>query len=121
METITDHGWTWANVYADLTTQGALDKDDLVIDPTMFCDAHYGGGFYRGDIFTMTWVKDTFLLLSMTRFSQTLIDAFAAVVEYQPFVCYTSSAYTTVEWDKADPDGRWERLQGEACLRRITK
>lgn len=113
--------WHWYSVMEDLKTQGGLDG--VVIDP-LSVNAHGCGGVTKdGTKFFITWVPDMFLLVSMTLEEQSLIDAFAKVVEYRPFCSYISkeSGLLTFEWDKKDPNGRFAELQktGEANLRRV--
>lgn len=113
-ETITErHGiraWRWYDVMYDLREQGGLE--DVVIDPMSFTHVGSGGGYLNGNCFYFTWKRDEFLLVSMQEFSQELIDAFSAVVGYQPFCRYKHKAHElwmwTVEWDKIDPSGCWE-------------
>lgn len=124
-ETIAAHHgasqWNWASVVDDLKRQGGLK--DIFIDP-LSMDAHSCGGTFKKKRFCITWIKDTFLLLSMEEFSQELVDAFATVVEYQPFCQYTEpNGLVTVEWDKNDPESRFRDLEqkGYPDLQRLTQ
>lgn len=114
-ETIQDVGggtkWHWYNVMNDLKEQGGLDG--VTINP-LSVDAHGCGGEHEGNAFYITWVHDQFLLVTMQQFSQPLVDAFARVVEYQPFARYDRNGMVTVEWDKNDPQGRFAALQAES-------
>ena len=117
-ETTCEGEWRWFDIEDDLVQQGGLNKDEISINPLTIRE-HFCAGEYRGDIFTLTWVKDMFMLLSMTKFSAKLVTAFSAVVEYRPFACYENDDYTTVEWDKIDPEKRWGALSGERNLHRL--
>jgi len=112
--------WPWYNIKKDLVRQGGLQKEELIIDP--FSVTPYGcGGEYKGNPFYFTWVKDRFLLVSAkedNRAYEELIEAFAKVVDYQPFAKYIepSSGLVTTEWDKIDPEGRYKKLQKEGKI-----
>lgn len=86
--------WHWYNVMSDLKEQGGLS--DVVIDP-LSVDAHGCGGQHGDNRFYITWVHNQFLLVTMQRFSQQLVDAFARVVEYQPFCRYDRYGMVTIE------------------------
>ena len=122
-ETIDDCGsgakWHWYNVQADVQQQGHLS--DVHIDPFTVGD-HGCGGAHGGNLFYLTWVHDTFLLVSMQRPDQQLVDAFSVVVGYKPFWRYTRDGMVTMEWDKQNPDQRYRELQnthGVVGLERI--
>lgn len=117
VETLTTHlpgdqpKWTWSNVMADLENQGHVGG--VTIDP-LSVTPNGCGGEYLGNKFYITWIKDTFLLLSMQKPSDILVKGFAKVVEYEPFCMYTEKGgLKTVEWDKIDPEGRFGALQAE--------
>lgn len=108
-----DHGgvakWLWYDIMSDLRQQGKLDG--VTINP-LTVTAHGCGGEYQGNHFVLTWVHNHFLLITMSYYSQPLVDAFAKVVEYQPFCRYEEEGgLITVEWDKDDPTGRLEKLK----------
>ena len=108
--------WPWYDVCDDLVRQGGLNQEDIVIDP-LSVRPHGCGGTYLGNWFFFTWVRGRFCLLTMMEFSQSLVDAFSAVLEYEPFACYHDKQdMVTVEWDKQDPASRWADLQGEQAL-----
>ena len=109
--------WHWYNVQRDLVEQGGLNDKELMINPFSVTE-HGCGGEYKGNPFYITWVKDKFLLVTAKKYSQELIDAFAKVVEYKPFVRYKEpeSGMITTEWDKVDPEGRYQELQEEGKL-----
>lgn len=113
--------WHWYNVMNDLKIQGGLDG--VTIDPLSVNPHGCGGETQKGTKFYITWVPDMFLLVSMSQEEQELIDAFAKVVEYQPFCRYISkeSGLLTFEWDKKNSDGRFAELQaaGEVELQAI--
>ncbi len=110
--------WHWQNVMSDLREQGALK--DVVIDPWSV-EAYGCGGQLGDNFFFITWVHNQFLLVSMERFSQPLVDAFTRVVEYQPFCRYERDGMVTVEWDKNDPHGRLEDLQRESTVTHLAR
>lgn len=125
VETLTTHlpgdqpKWTWFNVMADLENQGHVNG--VTIDP-LSVESNGCGGEHQGNKFYITWIKDTFLLLSMEKYSDPLVKGFAKVVEYEPFCKYTEEkGLTTVEWDKIDPVGRFKELEadGKRDLSRI--
>lgn len=124
-ETLTVHSpgeepkWLWANVMADLRDQGHVDG--VFINPLSVTPDGCGGE-YQGNKFYITWMKDTFLLLSMKDYSDDLVRGFARVLEYEPFCRYTEeNGLPTVEWDKINPNGRFKELetQGKRDLTRI--
>ena len=106
--------WHWYNVQRDLVEQGGLEDKDVMIDPLSVREASCGGK-YKGMPFMITWVKDMFLLVSSQEYIPELIDAFAKVVEYKPFARYQESTdgLVTTEWDKVNPNGRYQELQAE--------
>ena len=108
--------WHWYNVQHDLV-RGGLEEDKLMIDP-MAMTRHGCGGKYDGNAFYFSWVKDKFLLVTSQEYNQKLTDAFSKVVEYQPFAKYTESdsGLITTEWDKIDPEGRYQSLQEEGKI-----
>ena len=110
--------WHWCNVMNDLEKQGGLAG--VVIDP-LSMDAHgCGGQTKEGTTFYITWVPDTFLLVSTSKEEQVLVEAFAKVVEYRPFCRYVNKkGLLTFEWDKKDPEGRFAELRGETELQRV--
>ena len=97
--------WHWYNVKADLLSHGVLDEKLLTIDP-FSTTAHSCIGTYDNIPFHLTWLKDTFFLLTMDKFIPNLMQAFAATLEYDPFVKYEWNETITIEWDKKDPDYR---------------
>ena len=119
-ETIQNGKWHWYNVMHDLKEQGGLK--DVVVDP-LSVTAHGCGGTLNGNKFSITWVKDKFLLVSMERHSDKLIKAFAAVLGYQPFCRYVHKKHglPTVEWDKADPDSRYAELNNDPEVKQLRK
>ncbi len=116
-ETIEDLGsgakWHWYYVKNDLEVQGGLNG--VVINP-LTVDAFGCGGVHGGNRFHITWVHSQFLLVTMQWFSQQLVDAFARVVEYQPFCRYERDGMVTVEWEKNDPNARFGELQQEGAI-----
>jgi hypothetical protein len=116
METIEDGcdgnmKWHWYNVASDLNK--ALGDESVSVDPFTVGPHGCGGTYNEGNKWFITWVKDTFLLVSMQQYEQRLVDAFSKVVEYKPFCKYVEpdSKLITVEWDKKDPKGRFVELQ----------
>ncbi len=112
-ETLTNnHGiekWTWANVMGDLRDQGGLDG--VIIDP-FSVDPAGCTGKYSGNHFSMSWVKDVLLMLTMEEPSDALVDAFTKVVNYSPFCRYMDkNGLPTVEWAKNDADQRFAELE----------
>jgi hypothetical protein len=111
--------WTWLNVMADLKNQGHVDG--AIINP-LSVEPNSCGGEHKGNQFYITWIKDTFLLLSMQNHSDELVKGFARVVDYEPFCRYTEdNGLITVEWDKINPEGRFKELatEGKKDLSRI--
>jgi hypothetical protein len=103
--------WHWYNVASDLNK--ALGDESVSVDPFTVGPHGCGGTYNEGNKWFITWVKDTFLLVSMQQYEQRLVDAFSKVVEYKPFCKYVEpdSKLITVEWDKKDPKGRFVELQ----------
>lgn len=121
METMTNvrsvQKWTWNNIKRDLIQQGKLDKGDISIDIGSF-KPHFFSGTFQDVAFTVSWVRDKILLVSMPEIKQELIDAFSAIVEYEPLASYQRDMYT-IEWDKVDPVGRLEELRNEKKFRQL--
>jgi hypothetical protein len=111
-ETAYEGKWRWQDVMRDLEIQGGLKG--VIIDP-FTVEAHGCGGITAaGTKFVITWIRDIFLLVSMTKEETELIDAFAKVVGYRPFCCYIEKpGVITFEWDKKDPEGRFASLKKE--------
>lgn len=103
---------------ADLREQGGIR---VVIDPFSVNAYSCGGDF--GEIrFAVTWVHGVFMLLTMSAYSQELVDAFAKVLEYEPFCRYTDeNGLSTVEWDKRNPDGRYIELEADSANRDVMR
>lgn len=103
--------WHRYNIIKDLKEQGGLDG--VIIDPLGMHPHGCNGETKAGTRFVITWLHDIFLLVSISKEEQALIDAFAKVVEYRPFCRYISneSGLLTFEWDKKDPEGRFFKLQ----------
>lgn len=112
--------WHWFNVMSDLENQGGLAG--VVIDPLSMSAHGCGGQTKNCTKFYITWVPDTFLMLSMSQEEPALVEAFAKVVEYRPFCRYINEpGLLTIEWDRKDPESRFAVLQGngEKELQRI--
>ncbi len=101
--------WHWWAIRADLVEQGGLNKDEISIAP-MSVTSHSCNGLYQDNHFCLSWVRDAFFLLTMDEYSQPLVDAFAAILEYKPFARY-GKAMITVEWDKQATKQRFAALQ----------
>jgi hypothetical protein len=112
METIQNGKWHWYNVMGDLEKQGGVKA---IIEPTSVSDYGCAGKTEKGTVFTITWVHNKFLLLSMSQEEPKLVEAFSTVVGYDPFCRYVSkkSGLRTYEWDKINPEGRFASLQDE--------
>ena len=115
-----DGRWLWYHIMNDLATKGGFGG--VIIDPLSLVAHSCGGETRSGTLFCITWMKDLFLMVSLNRPEQPLIDALADVVEYRPFCKYISEVgLLTFEWDKKDPEGRFAELQkeGVADLQKI--
>ena len=104
--------WHWYNVQKDLVQQGGLEDKDVMIDP-FTVNAHECSGVHKGNPFYITWIPDTFLLVTSKEYDPAIVDAFARVAEYKPFARYKEpdSGMITTEWDKIDPNNRYQELQ----------
>ena len=102
--------WHWYSIKDDLVATHHVYSDLLNVNPFK-TTAHGCGGMYDGAGWHITWVKDKFLLLTMSRLIPELVRAFAAVVEYEPFIRYTLNDNVTTEWDKTDPEKRLEAIK----------
>lgn len=102
--------WSGRNVQRDLVQQGGLRESDLVIKSV---NNHGVGGEYNGNPFYTAWARNEFLLVTSERYDSELIDAFARVIGYKPFARYTEpgNKMITTEWDKINPDKRFEELK----------
>lgn len=110
----TSLGWNWADIMHDLKSQGGLD---IVIDPLTVKPGQCGGK-HKNNPFFITWCKDQYLLVTSYKYDQALVNAFSKVVEYKPFVQYKEpeTGFITNEWDKANPQERYQELQKEGKL-----
>ncbi|MFC1649019.1 hypothetical protein ACFL1B_06230 [Nanoarchaeota archaeon] len=109
--------WHWHNVQKDLVRQGGLEEKDVFVNPLTMWEAGVGGA-YQGQLFNISWVADTLLMLSTREHTPELAEAFAKIVEYEPFARYREpdQDIVTVEWAKEDADARFEKLQLEGKL-----
>jgi hypothetical protein len=102
--------WHWYSVMSDLENAG---YPGITIDPLT---GGQGGNTPDGNRFYMTWAPNTYFLITLVdRPDNKLIEAFSKVLEYRPFCKYQDSAHgqsigTTYEWDKMDPEGRFNEL-----------
>lgn len=114
-ETISNGKWLWYDIMHDLKQQGGIE---VTINPLSVNPSGCSGNTEKGTTFYITWVPNTFLLLSMTVDDPALAEAFSKVVEYSPFCKYISkqTGLLTYEWDKVDPVGRFSELQNEGEL-----
>jgi hypothetical protein len=97
----------------DLAKKGGLEENDLNCLYSVY--AHNGGGLYKGWPFTLSFVKDQILLVSMINDdedSKRLVEALSSVVGYRPFCKYTASREggVTYEWAKNDLKERYQDL-----------
>jgi len=98
-ETIENGKWHWFSVMKDLEEQGHYKG--VKINP------HGSGGITsNGTVFYITWVYNTFFLLSMSKEDSDLVSAFSTVIEYKPFCKYKRENYIVYEWDKNEPEKR---------------
>ena len=117
-ETILTHcsvpKWHWYSVQHDLEEQGGLKG--VVIDP-VFASQY-------GDIkFVVTWEQHKYLLITMTSYSEELVEAFSRVVEYRPFCRYSHQDHdmVTIEWDKVAPDERFAELSRDQKVSQLVR
>ncbi len=116
--------WHPDNISKDLEKQGGLPG--VLIDILSINEHGCAGDTLQGTRFYITWIKDVFLLVSMSQEEPKLIEAFARIVEYRPFCRYegktdNGTSVITYEWDKKDPNGRYVELQeeGKKNLQRV--
>jgi len=107
METIVDGVWHWYDVLSDLKAQGL---EDIEVNP-LSTRPHFTSGVCNGHMFTLTWVKDRYALLSTPEEIPELVSAFSEIFEYRPFAHYVLNQYVTFEWDREDPNCRFTVLQ----------
>lgn len=109
--------WHWYNIRRDLVAQGGLEEKEVMIHPGSV-SPNRCAGTHKGNPFYITWSPDQFLLVTSKEYDQELVDAFAKVVEYEPFVRYKEPAtgLITTEWDKVDPQKRYQELETEGKL-----
>jgi len=108
--------WHWYNVLSDLVEQGGLEEDDIqwsFQNPNAF--------LYKEKPLFLTWAKDEYLLITMKEDDEDLasvVEALAKVVEYKPFCKYVepSSSLPTYEWEKINPEKRYQDLQKEGKI-----
>ena len=119
-ETIEKRGsvpnWHWDNVQRDLREQAGLEG--VTIDPL----GAMGGSRYGNIRFNASWSPNEYLLITMTEYSEELIQGFAKVVGYEPFCRYIDKyGFPTIEWDKVDPNGRFAALQQQQGVRNLVR
>lgn len=116
-ETIRDgRGWFWADIMHDLKTQGEIEG--AVINPLSVRPGQCGGTYQEGNFF-LTWDPNNYFLLSMAHDDkplQELVGAFSKVLGYSPFCKYRDDKVFTYEWDKKDPNGRFDELNKKENL-----
>jgi len=101
------------SILNDLVKKGGLEENDLNCLYSVY--AHTGGGLYKSQPFTLTFVKDQALLVSMVNDdenSKKLVEALSNVVGYRPFCKYTETRKdgVTYEWAKNDLKERYQEL-----------
>lgn len=119
METIHEGKWHWYDIMGDLKKQGGLK----VIVAPLSTRIHSCDGKLNDNKFSITWVKDKFLLVTMEHYSDVLIKAFEVVLEYSPFCRYIHKSHNwpTVEWDKVDPKNRYVQLSESPAVKDLTR
>lgn len=114
-ETIVNGKWHWYQLPEDLKQQAGYDG--VSINPLSMLPASCTGITDKGNKFTITWRLGHLMMISLLKDERALIDAFAVVVEYEPFCKYTykypsrSTSLITYEWAKNDSKERFEVLQ----------
>lgn len=114
-------GWLWADIMHDLKNQGGISE--ARIDPLSINPGQCKGTYKERDFF-LTWSLDDYLLLSMTHNDDLLlelVDAFSKVLEYNPFCKYQEGNIFTYEWDKNDPNGRFNELSEKRNLANLVR
>lgn len=120
-ETIQRNGlWHVTLAEKDLVEQAGLNRDDFEQD--------FGFFKYKGRAVIVSHTYNQHLVVSMEGQEDSdlkrLIDAFSAVVEYKPFCKYNilpsegskTPILPTYEWDKVDPNRRYEELSKKTNL-----
>ncbi len=110
--------WLSKDVKDDLIKQGGLEESVLQISlPNTSNNSSYlavYNGSYMGKRFSMRWIHNEFLSVFLEEPVPELVEAFSKVVGYEPFARYVcADGMYAVEWDKVNPDKRYEKLQGE--------
>lgn len=99
--------WHWQDMEKDLREQGGLASVQM--------SDTSGSPLYRGHLghigFTVSWQKDNYLSLCMDRLSQSLVDAFTAVLGYSPFCRYQKDDLVIVDWLAHPSPGFFELLE----------
>jgi len=111
-ETIVGGKWHWYQLPEDLKQQAGYEG--VSIDPLSVRPTSCAGETVEGNKFTVTWVRDCLMMISLLRDEPELIEAFATVVEYRPLCKYRhklTEQFTTYTWDKEDPEVLFGSLQ----------
>jgi hypothetical protein len=110
-----------ASIQRDLEDIGGLRG--VTIDIFSISPYRRAGQTEKNTTFIMSWAPKRCLVLSVSQSEKGLIDAFSAILGYEPFCRYTSklSGMLTYEWDSQDAEGRLAELKkdGEKGIERI--
>lgn len=126
VETIQKNGlWHVTLVERDLVEQAGLNQDDFEQD--------FGFFRYKDRPVVISHIFDQHLVVSVEGEEdddmKVLMDGFSKVVGYRPFCKYIFSSSNngkllsllTYEWDKADPDSRYQELSNKQTTLDLTK
>lgn len=110
-ETIVNGVWSWYQLPMDLEEQGGYEG--VSINPLSVGPAHCSGETDGGNKFSISWISNYLMMISLLKDEPVLIEAFATVVEYKPFAKYKSkqSGLITYEWAKKDSRKRFAELR----------
>jgi hypothetical protein len=113
--------WPKQNLIKDLTEViNGLNPESLVVSDGIG-KANYLEVYkinYHGNEIDMRWVHETFLLIAMKENDIEVVNAFANIMGYKPFVRYINPTdnMITYEWDNVDREKRFKILEEESKL-----
>lgn len=119
METITTVNgakvWYWRDILQDLETKGCLNGLKMYHSSSPTANTAIQAD-YNGTVFSIKWELGKSLVLTMSKFSIKLMDAFSMTIGYLPCCSYRQNGDDIVVWDKVDPEAVIKSLQNDKAV-----
>ena len=104
---ITGNKWYWFDVISDLKRVGLEDFQISELHPdAMLCKA-------LGISFWLEWSYEKYCILTLSKYSPGIIEAFCELLEVDPTVVYEKNNLYVVEFEQENPHGRIAQLKRE--------